>query len=179
MNQIWRKPIQIRPLEDIIMQSWDPSLDMINCASLSFRTTRAIEGCRIKIGNIPFDDPPAEVFCLAIRKLGPFRYFLTGSPFATSAAWKPQLDLRHRYTPEGHTLLHLAVLQNSLAFVHVILSFGAVFDRSLVDLPLSNANMPLHLAVIRRSVDIVAVWRRSVCIELSAAAATRSRRSRA
>jgi hypothetical protein len=155
MNQIWRKPIQIRPLEDVIMQGSDPSLDMINRARLSFPTTRTIEGSRIEIANIPFDDPPVELFCLAMGKLVPFRYFLTGSSSSTSAAWKPQLDLRRRYTPEGHTLLHLAVLHNSFAFVHLILSFGAVFDQSLVDLPLSNANTPLHLAVVRRSIDIV------------------------
>jgi hypothetical protein len=155
MNQIWRKPIQIRPLEDVILQGSDPSLDMINRARLSFPTSRAIEGSRVEIANIPFDDPPVELFCLAMGKLAPFRYFLTGSAHATSAAWKPQLDLRHRYTPEGHTLLHLAVLHNSFVFVHVILAFGAVFDESLVDLPLLNANTPLHLAVVRRSVDIV------------------------
>jgi hypothetical protein len=56
-------------------------------------------------------------------------------------------------------LLHLAILRNIFPFVHLILSFGVIFDttsgKPIVDIPLANENTPLHLAVGRHSLDSV------------------------
>jgi ABC-type ATPase with predicted acetyltransferase domain len=56
--------------------------------------------------------------------------------------WRPLLDLRRRGTAEGHTLLRLAILRNIFPSVHLILSFGVIFDtasgKPIVDIPLAN-----------------------------------------
>jgi hypothetical protein len=158
MNQIWRRPSQPRSLEEIILQGADPA-EFIDGESLTFPLDRVIDSVHVEIAKIPFDNPPVEIYCLATGRLSPFRFFLTGSSSMTTACWRPLLDLRRRYTPEGHTLLHLAILKNIFPFVHLILSFGVIFDsasgKPIVDIALANENTPLHLAVGRRSLDSV------------------------
>jgi hypothetical protein len=159
MNQIWRGQSQPRSLEEIILQGSDPATELIDGEGLTFPLDRVIDSVHVEIAKIPFDSPPVEIYCLATGQLSPFRFFLTGSSSMTTAGSRPLLDLRRCYTPEGHTLLHLAILKNIFPFVHLILSFGVIFDtaagKPIVDTPLMNENTPLHLAVGRRSLDSV------------------------
>jgi hypothetical protein len=111
---------------------------------------------RIELAGHAFDSPPPELYCLAARKLAGLRYFVCGSVWLATPVWRGRLDLGRRYTQEGHTLLHLAVLEKWADAVHLIVAVGSSADEPYLDRAIAGGNTALHLAVHRRSPEIVA-----------------------
>ncbi|OHT09067.1 hypothetical protein TRFO_04641 [Tritrichomonas foetus] len=62
-------------------------------------------------------------------------------------------NITPRYTPDGHNLLHLSIINNSTECVKIIAKYA--YPSELINLPIRNKNTPLHLAINTGNLEIV------------------------
>lgn len=107
---------------------------------------------QVDVPNFPPQNLPPIVFCAIKNKNQPMMYLLNSGGHYSCLV--PISDLKKTYSPEGHTLLHLAVIANSTEVVTTIVKM--IYPSEIINQQLiKNENTALHLAVNQGNLNIV------------------------
>lgn len=92
------------------------------------------------------------VYCAIKDKDKPLMYFLNSCAYYPCLT--PTTDIKQTYTPDGHNLLHIAVISNSIKCVQLISKYA--YPSDYVNTPLNKSkNTPLHLAINQGNIIII------------------------